>query len=166
MSARPSVRNLKSIRLTAHLHWHYMGLGFILSLIFIVAISFTMGTLVLIQADLFNLLDEGLAVKIGAMHRHLVLLAGLQIVFYLIGLIALSILTAHRIAGPYLALKRTFAQIHDGDLNARLHFRKYDNLDDVAVSFNTMMDTLKSRTAHLNPIDSASANEESNDEVI
>ncbi len=166
MNARPSVRNLKSVRLTAHLHWHYMGLGFILSLVFIVAICFTMGTLILIQSDLFNLLEEDLAVKIGAMHRHLVLLAGLEILFYLIGLVALSILTAHRIAGPYLALKRTFAQIREGDLNARLHFRKYDNLDDVAVSFNTMMDAVKARSGHPIPSDSASANEEGNNEVI
>ena len=54
----------------------------------------------------------------------------------------MAMITAHRMAGPYVALKRTFDLINEGDLEQRLHFRNYDRLGDVEESFNRLMDQL------------------------
>jgi methyl-accepting chemotaxis protein len=58
------------------------------------------------------------------------------------GVLVLAVITAHRMSGPYVAMKRTFDRILDGDKAQRLHFRKYDQLDDVEESFNQLMDKL------------------------
>lgn len=55
-------------------------------------------------------------------------------------------LTAHRIAGVHIKLKATFDRIAAGDLECRLYFRKEDNLEDVAASFNAMLESLLKQT--------------------
>jgi hypothetical protein len=63
------------------------------------------------------------------------------------GVLVLALITAHRMAGPYVALKRTFDLILEGDKEQRLHFRDYDKLDDVEASFNRLMDKLTASEA-------------------
>ena len=59
------------------------------------------------------------------------------------GMLTLAMLTAHRIAGPYIALKQTFKAIKEGDLDCRLSFRGYDQLSEVEDAFNQLMNDLQ-----------------------
>jgi HAMP domain-containing protein len=76
-------------------------------------------------------------------------------VLLITGICALAIHTGHRVAGPYQALKRTFNEVREGNLECRLRFRSTDGLDDVAASFNEMMDAIRSRAAPARPSSSA-----------
>jgi nitrogen fixation/metabolism regulation signal transduction histidine kinase len=67
----------------------------------------------------------------------------LAVAIYVTGVLALGIFTAHRLAGPYLALIRTFREIKEGNFSARLHFRTHDDLAEVESGFNEMMDVLE-----------------------
>ena len=62
---------------------------------------------------------------------------------FLVGVLLLALLTAHRIAGPYIAILRTLNAIKGGDLNYQLRFRKYDRLDDLAQTFNEVIVQLR-----------------------
>lgn len=64
-------------------------------------------------------------------------------------MVALGVLTAHRVAGPHINLQRTFETIAEGDFDRRLKFRTEDKLDEVEGAFNTMMDTLQGRIKEL-----------------
>ena len=61
------------------------------------------------------------------------------------GALVLAVLTAHRIAGPYLALLRTFRTIKEGDLSCRLHFRESDRLEALSDEFNKMLESVLAR---------------------
>ena len=56
-----------------------------------------------------------------------------------------GVLSAHRIAGVHLRLKKVFDQVREGSLDTRLRFRNEDRLDEVEHSFNIMMDSLQQR---------------------
>ena len=143
MNQHAHKRSLKHIRETIHLHWHYMGLGFLLSLCFVVGVSVTLAVIFQLQSDLIWTLEEDIAEEMIRNQTFLLRLYIAQVVLFLIALAALMVLTSHRIAGPYLALKRTFLAIRNGRKETRLKFRAYDRLDDVADAFNEMMDTLE-----------------------
>jgi methyl-accepting chemotaxis protein len=64
-----------------------------------------------------------------------------------LALLCLGIMTVHRVAGPYIAVKRTCNAIAAGNIFEQLKFRDYDGLDDVAESFNEMTATLRQQTA-------------------
>ena len=60
-------------------------------------------------------------------------------------ILVMAVVTAHRIGGPYIAVKRTCKAIERGDMSQRLKFRDYDRLDDVQEAFNEMMDAVEAR---------------------
>lgn len=72
-------------------------------------------------------------------------LLGVLTVATVIGWVVLGKATAHRLAGPQIAIKNACNEIQAGSLKARVHFREYDHLDDVEQAFNCMMDTLQAR---------------------
>lgn len=53
------------------------------------------------------------------------------------------IFISHRIAGPLQRLKKYMRRVGDGDFSVRLRFRTYDEIHDVADSFNQMIEGLK-----------------------
>lgn len=83
------------------------------------------------------------------MHKEL-----FQILFYLAGVTGIffvfvfvaGILFSHRIAGPLYKLKKTCKIIEDGDLEERAFFRTGDEFQDVAQSFNRMLDSVLKQT--------------------
>ena len=81
----------------------------------------------------------------GLAHQNAFVLAAIggATLFFVVCAIYLTAFTAHRIGGPYIALKRTMAEIQAGNPDARLKFREYDKLDDVEQAFNEMMDTVQ-----------------------
>jgi len=142
MSKNVHHRSLKHFRETSHLFWHYMGLGIMLTLCFLVGISATVYRMGESTAELMDMLDPELVAEYANNQRLLMRMYLIQVVFFILALLALCALNNHRIAGPYLALKRTFRAIREGKTSRRLQFRDYDRLDDVAAEFNQMMDTL------------------------
>lgn len=58
---------------------------------------------------------------------------------------AVAILFSHLVAGPAYHLKRVMDSVRNGDLSQRVRLRKWDELKDVAESFNAMMDSLQQK---------------------
>jgi HAMP domain-containing protein len=78
--------------------------------------------------------------------RHLVLVLTVQTIGLLLAAIALAVFTTHRIAGPYIALKRAFEELRDGTFDRPLRLRTADiHLKELEASFNEMAATLQQR---------------------
>jgi nitrogen fixation/metabolism regulation signal transduction histidine kinase len=61
----------------------------------------------------------------------------------LVAVFALGVFTTHRLAGPWIAIRRALEDVADGNLNRRLTLRQSDTyLEEVEVAFNDMMETL------------------------
>lgn len=54
-----------------------------------------------------------------------------------------GLFATHRAAGAVYHLQRVIGEIRHGDLNARVHLRRTDDFQDLANSFNEMMDQLQ-----------------------
>ncbi len=63
------------------------------------------------------------------------------IIFVIMSVIVIFI--SHRIAEPLVRLKQCMEKVGQGDFSTRLQFRKRDAIDDVADSFNEMVENLK-----------------------
>lgn len=81
---------------------------------------------------------------LAARNELLWLLMSMQVVF-LFFIFAISIFMSHRIAGPLFKLNRAMNVAKEGDLNERLSFRKTDYFQELAVAFNTMMESIQTR---------------------
>jgi methyl-accepting chemotaxis protein len=60
-----------------------------------------------------------------------------------------SVFLSHRIAGPLFRIERYVRAVAKGDLSAKLHLRKNDELKDVAGAINDMTDDLRNRVKKL-----------------
>lgn len=69
-----------------------------------------------------------------------------QTVLSLIAVIGLAVFTTHRLAGPWIAIKRALESVRDGDLQTGLRMRRSDpqNLE-VQVAFEQMLESLRKR---------------------
>lgn len=56
-----------------------------------------------------------------------------------------SIFLSHRIAGPAYRLRKAAAGAAAGELQGRIHLRRYDHLKSTAEAFNQMLDCLEER---------------------
>jgi methyl-accepting chemotaxis protein len=70
----------------------------------------------------------------------------LQTVLSVLAVIALAVFTTHRLAGPWVAVRRALLAVRDGDLDARLRFRVSDpRLQEVQDAFDEMLASLRQR---------------------
>lgn len=91
--------------------------------------------------DLSPMTDEAKA-QLYAELRHLIYsLSGVSILFLLIVML-LGIILSHRTAGPLYHFKRVFESIASGNHAARVRLRPNDEFQEVAASFNQMMDSV------------------------
>jgi nitrogen fixation/metabolism regulation signal transduction histidine kinase len=68
----------------------------------------------------------------------------LQATLTLVAVVALAIFTTHRLAGPWIALRRALEQVRDGRLDTVLRIRSADPyLRDVERTFNEMTVALR-----------------------
>lgn len=75
---------------------------------------------------------------------HLVTILAVQTIVLILAIVALAVFTTHRLAGPYIALKRAFEEVKRGELNHPLRFRNADvHLQDLENSFNEMTEALR-----------------------
>jgi methyl-accepting chemotaxis protein len=79
---------------------------------------------------LYSELDQ-LMIRLGA------LTAGFLILISILGLIL-----SHKSAGPLYHFRRIFQEIEGGSRSARVYLRPGDDFQEVAVTFNSMMDRL------------------------
>jgi HAMP domain-containing protein len=78
--------------------------------------------------------------------RQFLLVIAAQTLFLIVALVALAIFTTHRLAGPYIALKRAFEAVKQGDLEHPLRLRSTDlPLQELEASFNEMLAVLRGR---------------------
>lgn len=82
----------------------------------------------------------------GEALRHMALILILQTVFLILAVIALAVFTTHRLAGPYIAIKRALEEVKRGELNNALRLRTSDiHLKEIERSFNEMTAALRER---------------------
>lgn len=133
-------RKYRNLALTKEFHFRYLGLWAVIAVALMCTNNITLflwiqehfassQSILSPEYQLFDLLKNRLIVALI-----------IETIIFSIGIVALARLTAHRIAGPYIRLRRTFEAIRDGNPDLRLRFRDYDNLDPVAKAFNEMMD--------------------------
>ena len=140
-----SKRKLKNVNLTKDFHIKYYGWWFIISLclIGVLAASFYL----LYEEHWRSILFQDpyrsfeYALDRSRFVSKLVFGASVLAVF----ITALGIMTAHRVAGPFLKLKNAFKEIQDGNLDYRIKFRTEDELTDLESAFNKMMDSLQNK---------------------
>ncbi len=78
--------------------------------------------------------------------RHLGVVLSVQTVGLLVAAFALAVFTTHRIAGPFIALKRAFEDVRDGTLASPLRLRTSDtHLKELETSFNEMAESVRER---------------------
>ena len=70
------------------------------------------------------------------------LLVGLQLLFLAVTFV-ISIFLSHRIAGPLYKVNRIFKDVRDGNMKEVMRFRETDHFQELSVSYNQMMDSLK-----------------------
>ncbi len=82
---------------------------------------------------------------------------------FVIGLVVImvTLLVSHKIAGPMYRFDSDIKRIADGDLKFRIRIRKGDQFQEVALSLNTMIESLASRVSAIktNADDLAGENE-------
>lgn len=62
---------------------------------------------------------------------------------------AVSIFVSHKVAGPLFRLKKSLAQVTQGDLNVVIKLRKWDDLKDLAEHVNVLIEELRTFVANL-----------------
>ncbi|MDA0578266.1 MAG: methyl-accepting chemotaxis protein [Verrucomicrobia bacterium] len=142
-----SQRSIRNVNLTLQYHYRYLGLWIVLCLAFMLGMHFFVYLWIQDRFAGVESVISDLHVAYIELQNYVVAGLAFATVVASIGIVALAKLTAHRIAGPYIHLQRTFDSIRDGHLEERLHFRDYDKLDHIAKSFNSMMDAV-AKTKH------------------
>ena len=67
-----------------------------------------------------------------------------ETVLVVIAVVALAVFTTHRLAGPWIAVRRALDRVRDGDLDTPLRIRTVDPyLRDVERAFNEMREALR-----------------------
>ncbi len=135
MSQPQQRRSIKNVVLTQRYHMPYMGTAIFLSLSLL---SMLYGLF------LYRYLEMA---KSGSEAPIQFLVVVTTLVTTLLGLLIVgsAVLAAHRIAGVHIKIRQTCDKIAAGDFDTRIRFRKEDQLEDVAESFNRMLDVLNSR---------------------
>lgn len=136
-----SRRKLSNVKLTAKYHLYFMGwwvmvalanVGLLVVMVSLLHAQVRVNTYSPANGASLQMLEHG-GLSLGSFIGAALTIAGLFV---------LAVMTGHRIAGPYLALIRTFKKIKGGDTSCRLHFRVSDRLDDLANEFNLMIDAV------------------------
>ena len=136
-----SRRRLANVKLTRRFHFRYMGLWILLSVCLVVVVNLLL-YLVLSQQWGGPHAGSPAYQEYAFIRSGWLTLLGLEIAFFGVAIVALAVITAHRIAGPFLRLMYTFQEIRQGERDRRLHFRRDDHLDDLEAGFNAMLDEL------------------------
>ena len=138
-------RSIKNLKLTEKYRMQYLGLWLLITCTLVGMLDIAIYTMYehLWSSNMSYGTDR--ITELAHQKTFAVAAIGGATLFFVICAIYLIAFTAHRIGGPYLALKRTMAQIKEGNLGTRLKFREYDKLEDVEKAFNEMMDVIQAK---------------------
>ena len=164
MSQFPERRKYSNVRITSKYHMPFLGCWVLVCMVLVTVFIFGVIRYEQLWSQHTLPHDDTLASfeirQSQTMNR--LILTGCA---FLVGILLLALITAHRIAGPYIALLRTFDAIRGGDLNYPLRFRKYDRLEDVADAFNELMKELRDKIEHA-PLEPTALPEKKDNAVI
>ncbi len=91
--------------------------------------------------ELSPMTDDTKALMYAELRNLILALSVTSLVF--LGMVAfVGLILSHRTAGPLYHLNRVFHEVIAGNRNARAKFRNQDEFQEVADSFNQMMDSL------------------------
>lgn len=71
----------------------------------------------------------------------------IQLIFFVVVLVFITLKLSHRVAGPLVNLEKSFGRVGEGDLTTRVQLRPRDELKDIRDAFNAMMGQLNSHVA-------------------
>ena len=84
----------------------------------------------------------------------------IQATLSILAVIALALFTTHRLAGPWIAVRRALDKVREGDLDTGLRLRAVDpRIKDVELAFAQMLDSLRQRLRPAAPLVAESAPE-------
>ncbi|HEV8241524.1 MAG TPA: hypothetical protein VGS57_19335 [Thermoanaerobaculia bacterium] len=77
----------------------------------------------------------------------------IQAALSVLAVIALAVFTTHRLAGPWIAVRRALDRVRDGDLDSGLRLRATDpRIKEVELAFAQMLDGLRQRQRPVAPL--------------
>ena len=83
---------------------------------------------------------------------HLRTVIVLQAALSILAVIALAVFTTHRLAGPWIAVRRALDRVRDGDYDSGLRLRATDpRIKEVELAFAQMLDSLRQRERAAGP---------------
>jgi len=146
MPTQPYKRNLKNLLINPRYQLRYVfwltSSGFALvALNGVIAYSFIKENY-LTLVDLSPMTDEAKTQLYSELKQLVIALGGLSVLF-LVVISIMGIMMSHRTAGPMYHFKRVFEEIKSGNRKQRVRLRTKDEFQDVAKSFNEMMDHLQ-----------------------
>jgi methyl-accepting chemotaxis protein len=144
-------RKLSNVKRTDRSHVHYLGWCILVCLALMPVLDIT--TYGLFQAVWSEETVQAIQGPGDQDLRRAALITNLAwfSVAFILGVVVLAIMTAHRAAGPYLGLRRVCEAVRRGELDERVHFRQYDRLEELEESFNGMLDELTRRVDRPSP---------------
>jgi HAMP domain-containing protein len=140
-------RSLANVRLTRKYHFPYMGLWMFISICLVLALNLVIYLYAQERWGGPYSLDHAFHQEYVALSRVFLMALAVEALCFIVATTALAVVTAHRIAGPFIRLQNTFHAVRDGDLSLKLKFRDYDHLEDVEGAFDEMMAALRRRLA-------------------
>jgi methyl-accepting chemotaxis protein len=90
-------------------------------------------------------MDDATKAQMYSELKHLILVLGGSSIGFLALASVLGLVVSHRTAGPLYHFKRVFGEIKSGKLDTRVRLRPGDDFQDVAGSFNEMMDAIAAK---------------------
>lgn len=134
MDKEKSRRKLANVQLTKKFHMRYFGLWVLMCAWLVGIINILL--FIIVQQNAAAVNEAGMS---GAFMVAVLLTSAL----FILGVFAMAKFSAHRIAGPFVRLQRTFDEVRDGKFDTRLKFRESDKLEEMENSFNGMLDALR-----------------------
>lgn len=116
----------------------------LLTILLLVTYTFIFTIILFLPSILTLILDYPLEEKTAAARTFLVLHGTVwpTVITVILIFSILSIFLTHKIAGPVYRLKHALAELIRGNLNNRIHLRKWDDLQELAEQVNLLSDDL------------------------
>lgn len=138
-------RSLKNLLLNPRFQMKYVGLTAGAALLLAAAnatvfYAFTKENYAIL-VDLAPMTDE-VKTQLYAELRHIMLMIALTSVGFIACVSGMMLYLSHRTAGPLYHFNRIFNDVRSGRTQARVRLRPNDDFQDVARSFNQMMDSI------------------------
>lgn len=146
MARDENTRRFSSVRHTQPFLLKYTGTWVLLCVCLVAFGAVTSYLLHVAQWDAMIGANPQLAGDVAAARSRFLIGLVVQSGLLLAAVGALALMTTHRLAGPIIGLRIACQDVAKGKLDRRVGFRRHnDELDELADSFNAMMDTIEAR---------------------